>query len=250
MMRQIFSRRFFAQVNQVEVRFVVLADGTGLHGAEVTIDGVKKLTDKGLASFYNIEQGDHSYSIVVPPGLSLVTSGDPFNRPLTESGTTTIEWAPVPDVPWPSEHPWLMYFEYVSTPDGNEVPDENGEIPENGVPISYGVIISVQGSGTTEPASGTYSIEEDSLLEVSAYPDEGWEFAYWIMNELSYTENPIQKIVLEAIDLQAVFNEVGTPPPSPPPPGLTPLFPRMRIRLEPYIPNLFKWIDDFRTRRG
>ena len=122
MMRQI-RQRFFAQVDQVEVRIVVLADGVGLDGAEVTFDGVMKATVGGIASFFNVTQGGHTYSIAVPPGYSFVQGEDPFKRPLPESGTTTIEKIDpvtlVPElVPYPSDVPWQMDFNYVSI-DGN-----------------------------------------------------------------------------------------------------------------------------------
>lgn len=123
MMRQALSRRFFAQTDQVEVKIVVLADGVGMEGAEVTFDGVMRAAVGGIVSFYNVTQGEHTYSIAVPPGYSFVSGEDPFKRPLAESGTTTIEWMLDPGVPWPPENPWLMGFTYVSI-DGNGV--ENG----------------------------------------------------------------------------------------------------------------------------
>ena len=124
MMRQILNQRFFTQIDQVEAKIVVYADGKGLEGAEVTFDGVMKAAVGGIVSFYNVTQGDHTYSIAVPPGYSFVKGEDPFKRPLPESGTTTIEWALEPGEPWPAENPWLMGFTYVSIP-GNG--NGNGE---------------------------------------------------------------------------------------------------------------------------
>jgi len=107
-------QRLFTQTDQVEVRIVVLADGKGVDGAEVTFDGVMQATVGGIVSFYNVTQGVHTYSIAVPPGYSFVKGEDPFKRPLPESGTTTIEWMLIPGTPWPADNPWLMGFTYAS----------------------------------------------------------------------------------------------------------------------------------------
>jgi len=73
---------------------------------------VKYSDSSGLASFFGISRGSHSYSIVAPEGWNFVSGEDYFDRPLYESGTTVIEWVPYPEIPWPEDQPWMMLFNF------------------------------------------------------------------------------------------------------------------------------------------
>lgn len=91
-----------------EVRFACISS---VAGVKCTLDGVVKYSDSaGLASFYGISPGAHSYSVVAPDGWRFVSGDDVFNEPLSESGTTVIEYTPYPAIPWPSEQPWMLKF--------------------------------------------------------------------------------------------------------------------------------------------
>lgn len=84
-----------------------------LQGVKCVLDGVTKYSDSsGLAYFYGISQGSHSYSVTPPSGFQFVSGHDNFNRPLDESGTTVIEWAPVPGVDWPEDQLWNLNFTF------------------------------------------------------------------------------------------------------------------------------------------
>lgn len=94
----------------VEVRFAAIPV---VEGVKCTLDGAVRYTDSlGLVSFYDISQGEHTYSVEPPEGMELVSGEDVFGRPLYESGVTVIEWALVPGTPWPEEHPWIMSFTF------------------------------------------------------------------------------------------------------------------------------------------
>ncbi len=89
----------------VEVRFAFIGS---IEGVRCVLDGVTKYSDSGgFCSFFGVSQGAHTYS-VSKTGMVFVSGQDPFGRPLSASGTTTIEWAPVPGIPWPEAQPWLM----------------------------------------------------------------------------------------------------------------------------------------------
>lgn len=107
----------------VEVRFACIP---GVGGVKCTLDGVVKYSDStGIASFFGVSQGAHSYSIEAPRDMVLVSGEDPFGRPLYDSGTTVIEWALLPGTPWPEANPWMMMFTFAEE---EEVPPE--ERPE------------------------------------------------------------------------------------------------------------------------
>ena len=100
----------------VEVRFACISS---VPGVKCTLDGATKYSDSaGLASFFGVSQGSHSYSIVAPEGWRFVSGEDVFGRPLYKSGTTIIEWVPYPEIPWPENQPWMMKmnFEEVGIP--------------------------------------------------------------------------------------------------------------------------------------
>lgn len=89
----------------VEVRFAFIGS---IEGVKCILDGVTKYSDaNGFCSFFGVSQGAHTYS-VSKAGYTFIEGQDPFGRPLSASGTTTIEWAPVPGMSWPETEPWLM----------------------------------------------------------------------------------------------------------------------------------------------
>lgn len=94
----------------VEVRFACIPS---VPGVKCTLDGVTKLSNEsGIASFFDISQGSHTYSVEAPSGWYFVSGEDVFGRPLGKSGTTTIEWAAIPGTPWPEDQPWMMLLNF------------------------------------------------------------------------------------------------------------------------------------------
>jgi len=101
----------------VEVRFACIP---GVGGVECTLDGVTITSNaSGIASFTNVSQGEHRYSIRAPTGWVFEKGEDTFKRPLFQNGTTNIEWLPTPGQPWPEANPWMMMFTFkegITTP--------------------------------------------------------------------------------------------------------------------------------------
>ncbi len=94
----------------VEVRFACIPS---VGGVECTLDGVTLTSSaSGIASFTNVSQGEHSYSIRAPTGWVFEKGEDTFKRPLFQNGTTNIEWLPIPGQPWPEANPWMMMFTF------------------------------------------------------------------------------------------------------------------------------------------
>ncbi|MBA7595643.1 hypothetical protein ES703_02608 [subsurface metagenome] len=155
----------------VEVRFACIP---GVSGVKCVLDGVTKYSDStGIASFFGISQGAHSYSVEAPDGMVFVSGEDYFGRPLYESGTTTIEWVPIPGYPWPEANPWMMMFNF-----------EEGEEPPDMVEVRFACIPSVAGVKCTLDGVVKYS---DSIGICNFYDiaigdhsysveKEGWQF--------------------------------------------------------------------------
>jgi len=94
----------------VEVRFACIPSVTGVR---CILGGVVKYSDEvGISSFSGISQGAHSYSVEPPRGMIFTSGKDIFGRPLYKSGTTYIEWVPIPGEPWPEDQPWIMELNF------------------------------------------------------------------------------------------------------------------------------------------
>ena len=94
----------------VEVRFACIPSVTGV---KCILDGVTKYSDEiGISIFPGISQGAHSYSVEAPKGMIFTSGKDIFGRPLYKSGTTNIEWLPIPGEPWPEDQPWIMELNF------------------------------------------------------------------------------------------------------------------------------------------
>ena len=101
----------------VEVRFACIPS---LGGVACTIDGITKISNEiGIASFFDISKGKHTYSVKSPSGWVFKNGNDPFNRPLFRSGTTTIEDS------YPENQPWLMAMTFE---EGTDPPTSSGAI--------------------------------------------------------------------------------------------------------------------------
>jgi hypothetical protein len=44
---------------------------------------------------------------------------------------------------------------------------------------NYDLTVVVSGSGTTTPAAGIHSYDQDTVVNISATPASGWQFANW-----------------------------------------------------------------------
>jgi len=119
----------------VEVRFACIP---GIAGVKCTLDGVTKLSDEiGIASFFDITQGAHTYSVEAPSGWRFVSGEDVFGRPLGKSGTTTIEWVEIPGTPWPEDQPWMMKFNFEV---GEEPPAKIPWLAKIALPFTLGAL--------------------------------------------------------------------------------------------------------------
>ena len=93
----------------VEVRFACI---DVVEGVKCTLDGVVKYSNAaGLASFFDVAQGEHTYS-VEKAGMYVVSGEDSSGKSLGASGTTMIENPWVPGTPWPEDEPWMLVFNF------------------------------------------------------------------------------------------------------------------------------------------
>jgi len=90
------------------------------------------------------------------------------------------------------------------------VPSGGGEITAT-YETQYQLTISVaSGSGTTDPAPGTYWYDSGAEVEITASPATSYIFAYWMINGVQNTSNPVTVIMDQPITVEAYFQEVAT----------------------------------------
>jgi len=78
---------------------------------------------------------------------------------------------------------------------------------------SYELIILTKGRGTTDPAPGTYMLEEGETITITSTPDEGWEFDRWLLYGSEFSVNSSIKVTMSADKrLEAVFSEEPAEP--------------------------------------
>ncbi len=75
-------------------------------------------------------------------------------------------------------------------------------------PGQYQLTIQVAGSGTTDPAVGVHSFDEDSEVDVTALPDPGWMLDHWELDTVNVgSENPYTVTMDMDHTLKAIFAE-------------------------------------------
>lgn len=73
----------------------------------------------------------------------------------------------------------------------------------------YNLVISTTSGGTTNPAPGTYGYNEGEIVSVQAVPYSGYSFSYWVLDETTYTPNPISVPMNSHHTLSAHFRYNG-----------------------------------------
>ena len=67
--------------------------------------------------------------------------------------------------------------------------------------------ISVSGSGITSPSVGTYTYEEDTVVQVTATPNSGWKLDHWLLDDVNVgNANPLTVTMDNNHRLTSVFS--------------------------------------------
>lgn len=77
--------------------------------------------------------------------------------------------------------------------------------------IEYTLTISATTGGITEPAVGSYSCAEGSIVTVTAIPQSGYRFDHWELDGVSVSSELTYSVLMDALhSLLAVFTAVPT----------------------------------------
>jgi hypothetical protein len=72
---------------------------------------------------------------------------------------------------------------------------------------SYSLTIAVQGSGSTNPAPGSYAIQENTPVSITAVPATNWAFDHW-EGGATGSANPLSVTMTQSLSLKAVFTKI------------------------------------------
>jgi len=79
------------------------------------------------------------------------------------------------------------------------------------IPPTYALTIQVSGSGTTNPAVGTYTYNAGTNVQVNAYPSSGWILNHWELDGSNVgSANPYTVTMNSNHVLKAVFTQIVT----------------------------------------
>jgi len=146
----------------------------------------------------------------------------------------------------PKQLLWAKENEWDVTVDGNQVNysvllDENNTylyftyqhstktvtITGTNVITLYTLNITSTDGGTTDPPPGTYNYTSGTTVDVTAVPDIGYSFDYWLLDGEVKTENPItitmdSNHTLEAYFIDDIKPNISDPWQDPPPDNVQP----------------------------
>ncbi len=77
-------------------------------------------------------------------------------------------------------------------------------------PGQHTLTVDVQGQGTTVPAAGTHSYDENTEVDLEATPAEGWEFEKWVINGTVVTDPSLQVLMDTDKTATAYFKDIDT----------------------------------------
>lgn len=109
--------------------------------------------------------------------------------------------------------------------------------------LAYEFTLNISSShgGITDPEAGIYTKIEGETVEVTAIPEEGYFFQYWVLDGEERAENPISVVMDKDYRLYGVFKS---------PEEIEPVFPRVREILYnfPRIANIYDRVDEIRAK--
>ncbi len=77
-------------------------------------------------------------------------------------------------------------------------------------PVEYSLTIQSDGDGEVVPSVGVHRFEENTVVNLEAIPDAGWEFSHWV-GPVSVSDNAITSVVMTANrTVKAFFVPEGT----------------------------------------
>jgi hypothetical protein len=148
---------------------------------------------------------------IVTVTISPATGGttDPAPGPYTYSAGNQAKVTAIPDSGWWLDH-WLLDGSSFGNStsiefnlDGNHT--VRPVFASNTLPVSFMLAINGADGGMTDPSPGTYKHGYGENVTVTATPNSGCSFKYWVVDGQNVNENPLTVQMTQDHTLQPVF---------------------------------------------
>ncbi len=158
--------------------------------------------DQNLTAWF----AEHTYELeleVYPPDAGYASGAGTYDA------NSEVEVMAEPEPGWVFSH-WTLVLNLEEEEVSNEAIysftlSDNMLLVAHFEPFSPALDISVEGNGTTMPEPGTHVFEYGEELVFTAIPDEGWEFAKWVVNGEDYTVSQFMIYIEENTTALATF---------------------------------------------
>jgi hypothetical protein len=127
------------------------------------------------------------------------------------SSSHTFEWTETVGASSGKRYVWTSTRGLSTERSGSIVVPSGGGSVTATYKTQYSLTVSVSGSGTTTPAPGTYWYDSGAQVQVTATPNQGYIFSYWLLDgNNAGSNNPITVQMNSAHTLTAVFTQIHT----------------------------------------
>lgn len=89
--------------------------------------------------------------------------------------------------------------------------------PVSTAPVEYSLTIALTGEGSVDPVPGSYTYEENSLIDIEAVPAEGWRFVEWQGAVMDPQSTVTQVLIDDHKNVTAQFEMLSEQAPEPEP---------------------------------
>jgi len=146
-------------------------------------------------------------------GLDISVNGngttDPAPGSYTYAEGTIVAITAIPDAGWKLDH-WEMDGTYAGTSTTiNVTMDSYHAIVAYFVLETYTLTIDATIGGTTDPAPGSYSYHYGDVATITAIPDSGYYFSVWLVDGITYSDNPLSLTITGNLTATASFEELA-----------------------------------------
>jgi hypothetical protein len=128
---------------------------------------------------------------------------------------TIVQVEATPDLNWVFNH-WLLDGSKEYSNPVTIVMNTTHYLKPVFTAILYNLTISVDGSGSTNPVSGTHTYINGTRVFLNATASEGWKFNFWTLDDRPWADNPMSLIMTRNYELSATFTPIVLPSSSPP----------------------------------
>ncbi|MCX6654392.1 MAG: hypothetical protein NTY03_04630 [Candidatus Bathyarchaeota archaeon] len=150
-------------------------------------------------------------TVVVPEGSGSTTPGTGSHSYIQG---TIVHVEAIPDPNWVFSH-WLLDGSREYSNPVTVVMNNTHYLRPVFTAILYNLTISMDGSGSTNPASGTHTYILGTRVYLNATASEGWKFNFWTLNDRPYADNPMSLFMTQNYEISATFTPIVLPSPPP-----------------------------------